>query len=122
MSYPRGGNQGFGGTFIRTLLMVDAPLQKRAKLSASLSPPELAKERPDLESVIRDAESSNQDENAVVPPGGAVEKREAYYSANFKSVLTTVLSDSPERHVISDTGTKVVEHFLALSGELLEVW
>jgi hypothetical protein len=44
------------------------------------------------------------------------EHREAYYSANFKSILTTVLSDSPERHVISEDGSKVVERFMALPG------
>lgn len=42
--------------------------------------------------------------------------REAYYSANFKTILKTVLSDSPERHVISEAGANVVEQFLALPG------
>ena len=44
------------------------------------------------------------------------EYREAYYSANFKSILKTVLSDSPARHVISENGAKVVERFMALPG------
>lgn len=46
------------------------------------------------------------------------EHREAYYSANFKSIMKTVLSDSPERHVISENGIKVVERFMALPGML----
>ena len=44
------------------------------------------------------------------------ERREAYYSANFKSILMTVLSDSPERHVISENGSRVVERFMELPG------
>ena len=50
------------------------------------------------------------------------ERREAYYSANFKSVLTTVLSDSPERHVISENGSKVVKHFMELPGMGVNIW
>ena len=46
------------------------------------------------------------------------EHREAYYSANFKSIMKTVVSDSPERHVISENGIKVVERFMALPGTL----
>ena len=46
------------------------------------------------------------------------EHREAYYSANFKTILKTVLSDSPERHVISENGAKVVERFMTLPGTL----
>lgn len=49
----------------------------------------------------------------------AEERREAYYSANFKSILKTVLSDSPESHVISENGAKVVERFMALPGTLI---
>ena len=50
------------------------------------------------------------------------ERREAYYSANFKSVLTTVLSDSPERHVISEEGSKVVKRFMELPGMGVNIW
>ena len=50
------------------------------------------------------------------------ERREAYYSANFKSILTTVLSDSPERHVISEDGSKVVKQFMELPGMGVNLW
>ena len=50
------------------------------------------------------------------------ERREAYYSANFKSILMTVLSDSPERHVISEDGSKVVKRFMELPGMGVNLW
>ena len=42
---------------------------------------------------------------------------EAYYSANFKSAINTVLNNSPERHVISGAAVETVDRFMALPGQ-----
>ncbi len=44
-------------------------------------------------------------------PGGS------YYCANFETVLTTMLSSSPERHVINNEAVEAVERFMALPGK-----
>ena len=42
-------------------------------------------------------------------------EHEAYFSANFKSVCSAVLSeDSPERHVFSDGEASTVQQFMDL--------
>ena len=98
------------------------PQTKRPKLSFS-SHPDLSKEGgPNLESFKSESESPSawcQDLDTVDNLNhldGSGEKREAYYCANFKSVLKTVLSESPERHVISDSATGLVEQFMVLPG------
>ena len=67
-----------------------------------------------------DASRETQLDREPEPPSHTrgEEHREAYYSANFKSVLKTVLSNNPERHVIGENGSKVVERFMALPGVL----
>ena len=102
------------------------PQTKRPKIS-SPSQSDLTKERgPNLISFKSETESpfarcqdakdqaAVDDLNHLDQPG---EKREAYYCANFKSVLKTVLSESPERHVISDSAARLVEQFMALPGK-----
>eukprot|EP00731_Ephydatia_muelleri_P025097 Em0017g180a len=42
-------------------------------------------------------------------------EREAYYSANFKEILRTVLKNSPEKHVLSDQAAKTANRFFELS-------
>ena len=103
------------------------PLCKRPKLSDdSLSLPDTDSNKKSLqceESPCSDQEATDTTTDAVVNPDAAAEetrseeKQEAYYSANFKSALKTVLSESPERHVISDGGIQVVKEFMALPGE-----
>lgn len=77
-------------------------------------------------SVLNEDDISSEHAEAQHEPGQAElashaieEHREAYYSANFKFILKTVLSDSPEHHVISENGAQVVERFMALPGKLL---
>ena len=43
-------------------------------------------------------------------------KSEAYYSANFKSAINSVITSSPERHVISGEAVEMVDSFMALPG------
>lgn len=64
-----------------------------------------------------------EDENAatslsveVSPTAGHAGKSEAYYSANFKSAINSVLTSSPERHVISGEAVEIVDNFMALPG------
>lgn len=49
----------------------------------------------------------------------SVGEREAYYSANFKEILRTVLYGSPEKHVLSDQAAKTANRFFELSGTSL---
>ena len=99
------------------------PQTKRPKLS-SLSQPDLTKERrpnPEFfnsETELPSAQCQDaKDLDAVDHLDCSGEKREAYYCANFKTVLKTVLSESPERHVISDSATRLVEQFMTLPGK-----
>ena len=64
-----------------------------------------------------------ENENAVTslsvevsPTVGHAGKSEAYYSANFKSAINSVLTSSPERHVISGKAVEIVDNFMALPG------
>lgn len=64
-----------------------------------------------------------ENENAVTslsvevsPTVGHAGKSEAYYSANFKSAINSVLTSSPERHVISGEAVEIVDNFMALPG------
>ena len=100
------------------------PQAKRPKLLSALSSSDQTTESPPGSLERSESETSAQCslDDAVLSavddsPGGPVEKREAYYSANFKSVLQTVLAESPERHVISDDAAKVVEQFMNLPGQ-----
>lgn len=72
---------------------------------------------------LSEADASPKAQQLEAEPGNhqseGQEHREAYYSANFKSILKTVLSDSPERRVISENGAKVVERFMVLPGTYL---
>ena len=43
-------------------------------------------------------------------------RREAYYSANFKAVLSSVLESSHERQAIGEDSLETVHKFLALTG------
>lgn len=52
----------------------------------------------------------------VSPMAGHAGKSEAYYSANFKSAINSVLTSSPERHVINGEAVKIVDNFMALPG------
>lgn len=52
----------------------------------------------------------------VSPTAGHAGKSEAYYSANFKSAISSVLTSSPERHVISGKAVEIVDNFMALPG------
>ena len=52
----------------------------------------------------------------VSPIAGHAGKSEAYYSANFKSAINSVLTSSPERHVINGEAVKIVDNFIALPG------
>lgn len=65
-------------------------------------------------------------EGVVPPPDQSSaqlqEKPEAYYSANFKAVLNTVLSDSPESHVISVHAAETVQIFMRLPGTYSKGW
>lgn len=65
---------------------------------------------------VGDEDVTDIDAVKDVPSVDSEDQREAYYSANFKSVLKMVLSDSPERHVISSNGVKTVERFMSLTG------
>lgn len=110
--------------YLKVINMDIQPQTKRPKLSSS-SHPDLSKEgRPNLESFKSDPESPSaccQDLDAVdnldhLDRSG--EKQEAYYCANFKSVLKTVLSESPECHVISDSATELVIQFMVIPGNI----
>jgi len=52
------------------------------------------------------------------PTVGGAGSSEAYYSANFKSAINTVLTSSPERHVISGEAVEVVDRFMTLPGQV----
>ena len=52
----------------------------------------------------------------VSPTVGHTGKSEAYYSANFKSAINSVITSSPERHVISGEAVEIVDSFMALPG------
>lgn len=52
----------------------------------------------------------------VSPTAGHAGKSEAYYSANFKSAINSVLTSSPERHVINGEAVEIVDNFMALPG------
>jgi len=52
----------------------------------------------------------------VSPTAGHAGKSEAYYSANFKSAIYSVLTSSPERHVINGEAVEIVDSFMALPG------
>ena len=52
----------------------------------------------------------------VSPTAGHAGKSEAYYSANFKSAINSVLTSSPERHVINREAVEIVDNFMALPG------
>ena len=52
------------------------------------------------------------------PTVGGARSSEAYYSANFKSAINTVLTSSPERHVISGEAVEVVDRFMTLPGQV----
>ena len=95
--------------------MEHEPPSKRPRMSSStiVDP---SKEEPEL--TASDMTSSGQSG----PQSDESVKRDApYYSSNFKSVLKTVVSDSPERHVISEYGVKIVDQFMSLSGESCSV-
>ena len=65
-------------------------------------------------------------ESEEVPPvsvnGEDEGDNEAYFSANFKSVCNTVLSDgSPERHVFSDHEADIVQSFIYFPSKFILV-
>ena len=58
-------------------------------------------------------------DNDITEEKAADSEREAYYSANFKEILRTVLKNSPEKHVLSDQAAKTANRFFELSGTSL---
>ena len=91
--------------------MEHEPQSKRPRMSSSTIV-DFSKEKaePATSGVTSSGQIGPQSEESV--------KRDApYYSSNFKSVLKTVVTDSPERHVISEYGVKIVDEFMSLSGE-----
>ena len=117
----RPSHESSEGTVTKTTeaISVAAVCGQGATDSAVLNREDNSKAQPELASSL----GPGDEESKAQPPESEVdhieERREAYYSANFKSILKTVLSDSPERHVISETGAKVVEQFMALPGTLI---
>ena len=53
----------------------------------------------------------------VSPTAGHTGKSEAYYSANFKSAINSVITSSPEKHVISGEAVEIVDSFMTLPGK-----
>ena len=100
-------------------MMEDEPPSKRPRVSSVTLPDPPSMEKVGVESTKAVASSQAQDDEHL-PTRVSDEpdiKREAYYSANFKVVLKTVLSDSPEHHVVSEYGMRMVDEFMSLSGE-----
>ena len=100
-------------------MMEDEPPSKRPRMSSFTLPDPPSMEKLGVESNKAVASSQAQDDEHL-PTRVSDEpdvKREAYYLANFKVVLKTVLSDSPERHVVSEYGMRMVDEFMSLSGE-----
>ena len=90
--------------------MIDGgqPLKKRRRLKLSLSKPTQTSDY----SAETDNVSSQLDDEA-----GETAENEAYFSANFKSVCSSVLAeDSPERHVFTDVEAGIVKRFMDLPG------
>ena len=102
--------------------MVDVdkgPPAKRRRLKLSLTKPARASSSGSDDKYVtpRLLEEHSQEEN--VNQNEASEEdlahHEAYFSANFKTVCSTVLSEiSPERHVFNDTEISTVQRFMEL--------
>lgn len=95
----------------------NGPARKKLKLSIS------KKDRASWHEVLKTGEPQNSlkasektEESDTNQPPASTEKREAYYSANFKAILKNVLSSSPEKHVIDDESARIAEKFTQLPG------
>ena len=56
------------------------------------------------------------DNDPVEGGAGNEVKYEAYYSANFRAILSTVVNDSSERTLLTEEALATVERFMALPG------
>lgn len=66
----------------------------------------------------RDCRLHNDTSFSPVDEVRETSENEAYFSANFKSVCSSVLGkESPERHVFTENETKVVDLFMGLSSK-----
>ena len=90
---------------------------KMAACSSEPEPPPMKKPR-----VVSAFPGSGDEAQATTERAGKTSvKEEAYYSANFKAILSTVLSTSHERHVISSDAVSAVERFMALPGGVINL-
>ena len=96
----------------------EGPARKKLKLSID------KRDRPTWHEALDTEEAPDEPktvttsagEDKSLQPSSSTVYSEAYYSANFKAVLKSVLSSSPERHVIDEELAKIVEKFTHLAG------
>lgn len=103
------------------ILTVSPPACKRIKLASSSQ----VQEQAELIECVGDGYSKTSNQGAgsqslsdtVQTEDGArsVSSEEGYYLLNFKSILSVVLTSSPERHVIADDAKSIVEGFMGLN-------